>query len=215
MNTKGIISKKRRRGETLRPSVFAGIFIGIAGLGYLRLGGIEGAVLFCVGLIGCVLFNLKLYTGMIGFIRWREWDEIPLVILGNICGTGLVALLSLYCLPGIEERAAEIVQARLDKSWFQALLLGIGCGLLMTFAVRNLKPWRKEEEKTWLPLLFAVPVFITCGFLHSIADSFYFWCMGTKWLFSLAGLKALGIWVSVVFGNLIGCNLPRVILINE
>ena len=46
-----------------KSSVLAGICIGIAGFGFLALGGVVGAVMFAFGLITVVCYKLKLYTG--------------------------------------------------------------------------------------------------------------------------------------------------------
>ena len=201
--------------SVFRSSFLAGSFIGMAGLGYVRTGGDWlGIILFSLGLVGCVWYNLYLYTGFIGFAKWREFDFTHIILLGNILGTLAVAAIARECFGGLglEENTAAIIQARLSKSWIQALLLGIPCGLLMTFAVTPLKPW-VTEGRTWIPLFFAVPMFLVCGFLHSIADSFYFWMMGKEWLIENIW-QVLLIWGSVVVGNFIGCNIPR-ILIND
>ena len=78
-----------------RSAILAGIAIGIAGFGYLALGGIAGAVFFSFGLITVIRYKMKLYTGVVGFVQ--SWGEIPdtfLVLLGNIVGCLLVGLLA-------------------------------------------------------------------------------------------------------------------------
>lgn len=210
--------QKRNKGERWRifkSSLMAGIFIGMASLGYVRTGGTWlGILLFACGLIGCIWYSLYLYTGWIGYARWRDYDFTHWILLGNICGTGLVAWIALSCLPGLPDQAAIITQARLDKTWWEAFCLGIPCGLLMSFAVAPFKPGVPPERKTWLPLLFAVPMFIICGFLHSIADSAYFWFMGLRWIWENLG-DVVAVWFSVVFGNLIGCNIYRFLSLNN
>ena len=57
-----------------------------------------------------------------------------------------------------------------------------------------------------LPLLLGVPVFILCGFTHSIADAFYF-LVSPKEL--LLQPEVMVIYVSEVLGNFVGCNLYR------
>jgi formate/nitrite transporter FocA (FNT family) len=57
-----------------------------------------------------------------------------------------------------------------------------------------------------LPLLLGVPVFILCGFAHSIADAFYFLVSPTS---QLLQPMVLAIYVSEVLGNFVGCNLYR------
>ena len=48
------------QGKMFRSAVLAGIAIGIAGFGYLALGGIAGAVFFSFGLITVIRYKLKL-----------------------------------------------------------------------------------------------------------------------------------------------------------
>ena len=59
--------------KILRSSIFAGIYIGVAGFGFLAsgiqsetYGSLVGAVLFCLGLMAVVGYRLKLYTGTAG-----------------------------------------------------------------------------------------------------------------------------------------------------
>lgn len=192
--------------KTLRSSILAGIYIGIASLMYIKVGGVVGACLFSFGLVAVVCSQAKLYTGMAGFIKTKEDAyELPLILLGNVIGCGVIAFISLTSLPGISDSAISVVEARLEKTWWQAFLLSVGCGILMSTSVQNLKPW--ILNKNWLPLLFAVPIFILVGFLHSVADFFYYTC-GKFWMME-NWPKVLEIWISVVFGNFVGCNFPR------
>ena len=57
-----------------------------------------------------------------------------------------------------------------------------------------------------LPLLLGVPVFILCGFAHSIADAFYFLVSPTE---QMLQTEVLVVYVSEVLGNFVGCNLYR------
>ena len=65
--------------KTLRSSIFAGLYIGTAGFGFLAsgiqsetYGPLVGAVLFSLGLLSVVGYKLKLYTGTAGFIQKNE-----------------------------------------------------------------------------------------------------------------------------------------------
>ena len=70
----------------LSMSVFAGLMIGIAGLVYLRVGGLAGAVLFAFGLLSVVMCGAQLYTGKAGYLAYREsWRLVPM-LLGNAVG---------------------------------------------------------------------------------------------------------------------------------
>ena len=205
--------KKEGWWNVFRSSFLAGICIGISGLGYLKIGGLVGAGLFCFGLITVCLFSLHLFTGVSGFTSgWREFTRLPLILFGNVLGCWGVAYVASISLPDISQAAQEVVISRLSRSPLQAMWLGVGCGWLMTVAVTALKPWVGNEKRTWIPLLFAVPMFILCGFLHSIADSFYFLSCGWEWIKINLGIT-LKIWWSVVLGNWIGCNLARILAI--
>lgn len=57
-----------------------------------------------------------------------------------------------------------------------------------------------------LALLLGVPVFILCGFAHSIADAFYFLISPSDLLLQPA---VLFVYVCEVLGNFVGCNLYR------
>ena len=70
------------------------------------------------------------------------------------------------------------------------------------------------RNNKYLPLIFGVPVFILCGFLHSIADAFYILMLHHGYLLDNMNviLKIYGI---IVAGNFIGCNLTRIIKLEK
>ena len=197
----------------LRQAILAGILISIAGWGFLAKPAV-GMFLFSVGLIGVIKYTAKLYTGTAGFVR--EWSDIPsllLILLGNIIGCALVSAISLCSPLALPQAAETVVLGRLANGWFKCGVLAIGCGVLMSFAV----DFARRGEKTsggnisdWLPLLFAVPAFILCGFPHCIADAFY--CL--VYLFntpaSSVSWGTLSVYyLSIVLGNFVGCNVYR------
>jgi len=57
-----------------------------------------------------------------------------------------------------------------------------------------------------LPLLLGVPVFILCGFAHSIADAFYFLVSPSE---QVLQVSVLIVYLCEVLGNFVGCNLYR------
>lgn len=190
---------------TFKSSILAGVCIGIAGFGYLALGGVAGAVLFCCGLIAVVSYRLKLYTGTAGFISKNEVGHLMIVLLGNIVGCLLMALLARLSPMPLQEKAQGILETRLAVGPLKAGTLSIACGFLMTTAVTF---GRKGQ---WLPLLFGVPMFIVCGFPHCIADIFYYLtCPLAFWGNSLADILIL--YVCIVAGNFVGCNFYRLLL---
>ena len=178
-------------------AILAGLCISIGGTVYLRVGGVAGAVLFAFGLTTVVYYGLKLYTGTAGFIRAKgDWGMLTVVLLGNIVGCALMAAMAGYALPAVSSDA--IVQSRFATGPLGCGLLAIGCGFIMTTAVQF------ARKSQFLPLLFGVPVFILCGFTHSIADAFYFSLSPQSW-----SLPLLVIYLSEVLGNFVGCNLYR------
>lgn len=192
----------------IRSSVLAGIAIGIAGFGYLAVGGLAGAVLFSFGLLTVVGYKLKLYTGTAGFINKGEFPELMLILLGNIVGCLLTGLLTRASNMDLQAAAQKILEVRLGNGPLRCGLLGIGCGFIMTTAVTF------AREKNYLPLLFGVPLFIICGFTHCVADAFYYLAVPAAFL-KAHWLEVLGVYLSIVLGNFIGCNLVRVFRLNS
>ena len=181
-------------------SFLAGLFISIGCIVNLSVGGgVVGAVLFSLGLLSVVNYRLKLYTGTAGFIDLKkasDYKDLCIIVLINVLACAVVSFVVSYSLPILD--SSSIVQKVIEQGIFRDGINAIFCGILMTLAVKF------GRENNWLPLLFAVPVFILSGFRHSIADGFYFSLYG--WNFEL-----IFIWISEVIGNFIGCNLIRLI----
>ena len=187
--------------DILPLAILAGICISIGCVVNLRVGGVAGAVLFAFGLTTVVYYGLKLYTGTAGFIRRQgDWSMLVMVLIGNIIGCLLTAWLIGYAQPDCIEPAAKILAGRLAKGPFACFLLAIGCGFIMTTAVDF------ARKGKMLPLIFGVPVFILCGFAHSIADAFYFLVSPFTQLWQT---EVLIVYVAEVLGNFVGCNLYR------
>lgn len=191
--------------QLLRSSVLAGICIGIAGFGYLASKDIIGAVLFAFGLLTVVHYALKLYTGTAGFIVKGEVGDLFLILFGNLVGCLIVSIIARCSPMPLQETAQGILSARLATGPFKGGVLAIGCGFIMTTAVTF---GRKQQN---LPLLFGVPLFITCGFPHCVADAFYYMCVPVPYLIDHAA-EVLTFYISIVIGNFIGCNLYRAII---
>lgn len=198
--------------KLIRSSIFAGMAIGIAGFGFLAsgvqsevYGQLAGSVLFCFGLLTVVGYRLKLYTGTAGFIRISETGDLLIILLGNITGCLAVALLARMSPLDIPSAAQRILQLRIETGPVRCGLLGIGCGFIMTTAVCF------ARGRQYLPLLFGVPLFILCGFPHCIADAFYFLCVPLDFIRTCL-FDVLLVYAGIVIGNLVGCNLYRILL---
>ena len=201
--------------KTLRSSIFAGIYIGTAGFGFLAsgiqsetYGPLVGAVLFSIGLMAVVGYKLKLYTGTAGFIQKNEIGQLFFILFGNIIGCLCMGLVSRVSPMDIQGAAQNILELRLRTGALVCGILGIPCGFLMTTAVTF------ARKGNILPLMLAVPLFIVCGFTHCVADAFYYTCVPIAFLKAHA-LHVLGVYVCIVLGNLIGCNLYRIVLAKD
>ena len=187
--------------DTFLLAILAGVCISIGCVVNLRVGGVAGAVLFAFGLTTVVYYGLKLYTGTAGFIRKQgDWTMLITVLLGNIFGCLLSAWMIAYAQPDCVEPAAKILAGRIAKGPWACFLLAIGCGFIMTTAVEF------ARKSKILPLVLGVPVFILCGFAHSIADAFYFLVSPAE---QVLHTNVLLIYLSEVLGNFVGCNLYR------
>lgn len=103
--------------------------------------------------------------------------------------------------PPLCDVADGIINTRLANGLLKNCLLAVLCGFIMTEAVYH----SKFNGGKYLPLIFGVPLFIVCGFAHSIADIFYY-AMGSAELLAENIGQIFCIWVSTLVGNFIGCN---------
>ena len=183
--------------DTFLLAILAGVCISIGCVVNLRVGGVAGAF----GLTTVVYYGLKLYTGTAGFIRRQgDWTMLVTVLLGNIVGCLLSTWMIAYAQPDCIEPAAKIMAGRVAKGPWACFLLAIGCGFIMTTAVEF------ARKGKMLPLVLGVPVFILCGFAHSIADAFYFLVSPAE---QVLNGSVLAVYLSEVLGNFVGCNLYR------
>ena len=191
--------------ETLKiiPSaILAGIAIGIGGTVFATVGGIIGAVLFSFGLLTVVSYGLHLFTGKAGFFETKLGvvQLFTVILFGNVIGCWIMGLAAQE---NVVTACQSIVEGRLNAGDATNIILAIPCGFIMTTAVEF------GRKGSFLPLLFGVPLFIMCGFRHSIADAFYY-CAANTW-----SLELLWTWILIVIGNFIGCNLYRVLMLKK
>ena len=182
-----------------RQSLMAGLLIGLGACGFLALGGLPGAIIFAFGLVGVVLSGTLLYTGRAGVMT-----DIPALIkiwLWNVVGCILLGLMVVSIGGDMAARAQDVVAGRLAQGPWRSLIRAAGCGLIIDLAV-----WLYRSTKSIVPVLFGVPLFIVCGFYHSIADVVY---LVAAWKWDNAILWYYPI---IVIGNYLGCNVRRVIL---
>ena len=189
-------------GQNRRGALLSGILIGLGSAGYLALGGIPGAVIFAFGLIGVVIFEVPLYTGKAGVLKLNESWTLIEIWFWNVIGCILIGLLVKYTGSDTSiTNAMMIVDGRFEAGWVKSLLRSIGCGMIIDLSV-----YQFRKSGSLIPILFGVPLFILCGFYHSIADVVYLtvpwrWSPEICWYYPV-----------IVIGNYIGCNVRRLIL---
>lgn len=200
--------------KTFRSAVIAGFTIGLAGFGYLSmigvLNGVVGAIVFAFGLLTIVAYKLKLFTGTAGFISMNksEFGTLFLILIGNVIGCGIVALMTRLSPNDINCVAERVLTGRIVNGPLKSGILAIGCGFIMTTAVTF------ARKGNMLPLIFGVPLFIFCGFPHCLVDAFYILTSPVNFVGGNAGL-VFATYGCVVVGNFIGCNLYRTVLPDE
>lgn len=198
--------------KLFRSALLAGITIGVAGFGFLAsgvqsqvYGTLVGAVLFSFGLLTVLGYKLALYTGTAGFIKKNELGNLLLILFSNILGCLIMALFTRLSPMDLQAPAQKILQLRMSTGALRCGLLAIGCGFIMTTTVNF------ARKANMLPLLFGVPLFIVCGFPHCMADAFIY-------LASPADFLKENVWnifpmyICIVIGNFVGCNLYRIVL---
>lgn len=207
----------------LRKSILGGFLISLVAFCYsFNNGSLITMLLFSFGLIAIILYQLPLYTGSAGFIQESlDIYFLFITLIGNALGCLLVAIIITFM--GYSEQNDFILNAIQLRSAYDytdilpILLKAICCGAIMTIAVKFARICRESKNIIHiLPLLFGVPLFLLSGFYHSIVDAFYF---SYGFINSHIGLidiedyicGAFG-WLIVVFGNFIGCNIPRLII---
>ncbi len=188
--------------KTILLAILAGICIGLGGTVYLSVENkVVGAALFSIGLLTILAFGFNLFTGKVGYALENNWTYIGTLAeiwLGNLIGTGLVALLVRFTrvYDTLAPKVKSIVEAKLSDNPISILLLAIGCGMCMFIAVDQYK--KQHSMVKALFVIFPVMVFILCSFEHCIANMFYF---------ALAGsftLKTLVYLIVMTVGNSIG-----------
>lgn len=184
--------------------ILAGVWISFGCILNLTLGGVIGAFMFCIGLTAVVSFQYKLYTGTAGFIKTNkafEYLDLLIILLSNFIGTWITSMAVRDSSLDIYAAADAIVNKRISMNLIQAFIQAIACGMMMTFAVKF------AREGKWIPLILAVPAFILSGYLHCIADSFYYFVSNNT--------SMLQYWILLwtVLGNFVGCNVHRFVKI--
>lgn len=188
--------------KTFISAVLAGTSIAFGGVAFLSIDNkVLGALFFTVGLFTVCTFGLHLFTGKVCYVFEQDKKyakSIPVIWLGNLAGTGIVAaMVRLSRIASISERAVTMCQGKTNDNLLSLFLLGILCNIFIYIGVEGFKNNPHEVGK-YLALFFGVMVFILCGYEHCVADMFYFWVAGA-W-----SVRAVLCLLIITLGNVVG-----------
>lgn len=204
-------------------TLLSGAMIGICATSSLTAsvlskdGRIVGALLFSLGMFVILAFEMKLFTGLIPNIPHtnpKSYWQLPICLLGNFIGVFIVYVLvsQTYLSNEIIAAGSNLIATKLllDNWAFSAISSGILCGVLITLSVLSVDHSHKKGLSANVGVMFPIIVFVFCGFDHSIANMFYFYCLG-EFSWRVVGYVAL-----TVLGNLIGgIILPLVLKLRD
>ena len=160
-----------------------------------------GAFMFSFGLIVICKYNLNLFTGQAGYITIKQIPNYLITIITNLFYTMFFSVLLSFnenaCL-----KAREIWTTKSNLGVDSLIFSSFFCGVLIYIGVDYYK-----KHSSIVGLLFAIPIFVLCGFDHAVADTAYFTLAFSKYyvvdlfptdlirfliiiLFNIAGSKA-------------------------
>lgn len=192
-------------------SLCAGIMIGIGGTAFLLArdlygdwGRLIGAIFFSLGILVIVMFEMKLFTGLISYMPEmgiKNWWQLPVCFVGNMLGVFFAAVLVYYSplADQVAPGAQTMMQAKLDAEYWgiKALASGMICGILITLSIGAGTYAPRKNLSTTVGVMFPIIVFAFCGFDHSVANTLYCFFLGFSW-------KAVAYILICVLGNILG-----------
>jgi len=204
-------------------TLLSGAMIGICATSSLTAtalvndGRIIGSLLFSLGMFVILAFEMKLFTGLIPKIPHtspKSYWQLPVCLIGNFIGVYIVYLLvsQTYFADSIILQGANLIgnKLSLDNWALSSLSSGVLCGTLITLSILSVDHSHKKGLSANVGVMFPIIVFVFCGFDHSIANMFYFYCLGEfSW-------KVIGYISLTILGNLIGgIILPLVLKLRD
>lgn len=186
--------------DVMRLAAGASLLIGLGDFALLKLGEPIGPVLFSLGLLGVCVMGLNLFTGKCGFLiedKISALDLIIILVVNLLFGYAIGVIFALMDESIMPAAGAKVASWGFTWGYF---LKSVMCGAIMFIAMELYR------RGTKLGILIGVPLFIFCGFQHSIANVI---TMGVAMEFNLAVLLC-------VVGNFVGalaawglCRTPR------
>ena len=142
----------------------ASLLIGLGDYVLLKIGMPLGPFLFAFGLLGVCTLKLNLFTGKCGFLFEDDikFSELLTILISNLIAGYLIgAVFGLIDGDVLSAATAKVSSWDFSAEFFLKSAL---CGVIMYLAVAI---YRKGSP---LGVLLGVPLFIFCGFQHSIAN---------------------------------------------
>ncbi|MGN1147544.1 MAG: formate/nitrite transporter family protein [Lachnospiraceae bacterium] len=192
----GIHKVKLSAFKMLVLGIFAGMFIGFAGIGSTTaavtvdnpsLARLVSACIFPAGMAMVLIAGSELFTGNNLLIIAVLEKQIKLremlknwffVFAGNFIGASFVAVLVVFGhVPDLfgEKLAQSVVNAalhRVNLSFMDSFIRGILCNILVCIAIWAAFAAKKVSGKLMMSF-WPVMLFVLCGFEHSIADIYF------------------------------------------
>lgn len=192
-------------------SFCSGIMIGIGGSAFLLAshlfgswGKLIGAALFSLGILSIVMFEMKLFTGLISDIPEmgaRNFWKLPVCFMGNMLGVLVTAMIIKFSPLAdlVIPTASTMISAKIftDLWAIKAFCSAILCGFLITLSIGAVKYAPRKGLSTTVGVMFPIIVFAFCGFDHSVANTLYIFFLGFSW-------QAVGYLLMCVLGNIVG-----------
>lgn len=192
-------------------SFSSGVMIGVGGTAFLLAlklygdwGKLIGALLFSLGILCIVMFEMKLFTGLISDIPEmgvKNFWKLPVCFLGNMLGVLFAAVIVYYSpvadIVVPQAQAMMSVKLNADLWAVKALCSSILCGFLITLSIGAVRYAPRKGLSVTVGVMFPIIVFAFCGFDHSVANTLYMFFLG------FTG-KAVVYLLMCVVGNIIG-----------
>lgn len=213
--------------------VFAGIFIGFAGIGSTTASATVGnaslarllcACIFPAGMAMVLVAGSELFTGnnliIISLLEKRIKVREMLknwffVFLGNFLGASFVAVLVVFGHTpdlfggALAESIVNTASVKVNLSFMDSFIRGILCNILVCIAVWAAFAAKKVPGKL-LMSFWPVMLFVLCGFEHSIADIYF--CMAGILAKGEYGIAAEGLNMgSFLLKNLLPVTLGNIV----
>ena len=183
-----------RFARPMRLAAGASLLIGLGDYVLLKIGAPVGPFLFAFGLLGVCMLKLNLFTGKCGFLFEDDLklSDLLVILVSNLVFGYLLGIV--FGLVDAEVSSAASAKVAAWEFSAEFFLKSALCGVIMYLAVAIFK------KGSPLGILLGVPLFIFCGFQHSIANVITLGAtMGLDWnLASIILLCAAGNFVGAI-----------------